>query len=234
MKKVAIIQSNYIPWKGYFDIINQVDEFILYDEVQYTRHDWRNRNKIKTPNGPLWLTIPIDVKGKFHQKILESKIADTKWSKKHWHTITTYYGKSPFFREYKELFEELYLKQEEIYLSQLNYNFIKAICEVLKIHTKISWSHDYVCSGNKTEKLVELCKITNATEYITGPAAQSYLEEELFTSENIKVTWMNYNGYPEYNQLYPPFDHAVSIIDLIFSTGNDALKYLIKNQKNEN
>jgi hypothetical protein len=233
LKKVAIIQSNYIPWKGYFDIINQADEFIIYDEVQYTKNDWRNRNIIKTPNGPLWITIPIDMKGKFGQKILDSKIADLRWNKKHWQSIRTYYGKANYFKEYKEFFENLYLNNSEIYLSQVNYSFIKLICEILNINTKISWSNEYNCSGSKTEKLVELCKITNATEYITGPAAKSYLEEELFAKANIKVSWMNYDGYPEYEQLYPPFDHAVSVIDLIFSTGKDAMQYLIKNNKNE-
>jgi hypothetical protein len=229
LKKVAIIQSNYIPWKGYFDIINQADEFIIYDEVQYTKNDWRNRNIIKTPNGPMWITIPVDMKGKFGQKILDSKIADSRWNKKHWQSIRTYYGKAKYFKEYKEHFENLYLNNSELSLSQVNYSFIKLICKLLNIRTKISWSHEYKCSGSKTEKLVELCKITNASEYISGPAAKSYLEEDLFVSENIKVSWMDYKGYPEYEQLYPPFDHAVSVIDLIFSTGKDAMQYLIKN-----
>ena len=102
IKKVAIIQSNYVPWKGYFDIINKVDEFILYDDVQYTRRDWRNRNKIKTPNGLHWLTIPVEVKGKYNQKIKDTIISEFNWTKKHWNAIKFNYANSKYFFEFKD------------------------------------------------------------------------------------------------------------------------------------
>jgi len=105
MKKVAILQSNYIPWKGYFDMIGLVDEFILYDDMQYTRRDWRNRNKIKTPNGLAWLTIPVEVKGKYFQKINETIISEPQWAKDHWATIKQFYSKARFFKDYKDIFE---------------------------------------------------------------------------------------------------------------------------------
>ena len=101
MKKLAIVQSNYIPWKGYFDMINMVDEFILYDDCQFTKRDWRNRNKIKTPNGSQWLTIPVDVKGKYQQKIKDTVVSDPEWSKKHWTAITHNYCKASFFDNFK-------------------------------------------------------------------------------------------------------------------------------------
>lgn len=226
MKKIAILQSNYIPWKGYFDIINMVDEFILYDTEQYTRRDWRNRNKIKTPNGLLWLTIPVEVKGRFFQKINETKISEKDWNQRHWKTIITNYAKVKYFKEYKEYFEELYLSFTEKYLSEINFKFINAINRLLRIKTKISWSMEFDLPEGKNEKLIAICKQCNANIYLSGPAAKSYLDEELFKKEGIKVEWMDYSGYPEYPQLYPPFEHGVSIIDLIFNTGPEATKYM--------
>ncbi len=237
MKKVAIIQSNYIPWKGYFDIINMVDEFILYDDAQYTRRDWRNRNKIKTPQGLLWLTIPVIVKGKYFQKIRDVKIADKNWAKKHWKAIKLNYSKAKYFKDYKDFFEELYLSSKEEYLSEINYKFIIAINHLLGIKTKIRWSSEFILHGDKSEKLLSICKQCNANIYLSGPAAKSYLDVALFEKENIQVEWMDYSGYKEYEQLYPPFEHGVSIIDLIFNVGphfKHYMKSFIHDVNNEN
>ena len=223
MKKIAILQSNYIPWKGYFDMINMVDEFILYDDVQYTRSDWRNRNKIKTPKGLLWLTIAV---GKHYKKINETQITDINWGKSHWSTIKQFYSKAPYFKDYKDVFENYYLNTNELFLSRINYQLIKLINEILSINTKISWSTDYNLIDGKTERLVNLVQQAGGTEYITGPAAKDYLQEDLFKDANIKVSWMDYSGYPEYPQLYPPFEHGVTILDLIFNVGKDATKYM--------
>ncbi len=227
MKKIAIVQSNYIPWKGYFDMINMVDEFILYDDVQYTKRDWRNRNKIKTNNGLKWLTIPVEVKGKYHQKIKDTVISDPGWSKKHWRIIKSNYSKAKLFNDYKEQFEELYLDCVEKYLSDINHRFILAINEILDIKTKISWSMGYDLSikGN-TEKLIHLHKQAGANTYLSGPSAKEYLDLHLFEDEGITVEWMDYNGYPNYKQLYPPFEHMVSVIDLIFNIGENAKNYM--------
>ncbi len=225
-KKVAILQSNYIPWKGYFDLINLVDEFILYDDMQYTRRDWRNRNKIKTPNGIIWLTIPVKVKGKYHQKIKDTVISDPRWKHQHWNSIVHSYSKAKFFKTYRELFEDLYLDTEECFLSQTNYRFITGICELLDINTKISWSMDYRLVEGKTERLIGLCKQTGATEYFSGPAAKDYIEEDLFKREGIALHYMDYSGYPEYVQLFPPFQHHLSIVDLIFNEGPNATRYM--------
>jgi hypothetical protein len=225
-KKVAIVQSNYIPWKGYFDLINLVDEFILFDDMQYTRRDWRNRNIIKTPTGPKWLTIPVEVKGKYLQKINDTTISDPSWRKKHWTTIVHNYSKAQYFLTYKDLFEKLYLDSEERFLSQINYRFLSAICDLLGIKTKISWSTNYNSIAGKTERLVDLCKQSGATVYISGPAAKSYLDEELFRREDIALRYMDYGQYPEYTQLSQPFEHRVSIVDLILNTGPEATKYM--------
>ncbi len=228
MKRVAIIQSNYIPWKGYFDIIGMVDVFVIYDSAQYTKRDWRNRNKIKTAQGTQWLTIPVQIKGQYRlAAIKDVKVSDQKWRKKHWHAIELNYKKSIYFKEYSDLFKSLYLDDDQEYLSKINFKFIKAINEILGITTEIRWSMEFDIVGDKSEKLLNICKQLEADIYLSGPAAKSYLDEDLFNQEGIKVEWMDYSGYPEYPQLYtPPFIHEVSIIDLIFNTGPDAPKYM--------
>lgn len=109
MKKVAILQSNYIPWKGYFDLIGAVDEFILYDDMQYTRRDWRNRNQIKTPQGVQWLTVPVRVKGKYEQKIRDTEIDGSDWAVAHWKALVQNYARAPHFAEIAAWLEPLYL-----------------------------------------------------------------------------------------------------------------------------
>lgn len=225
-KTVAIVQSNYIPWKGYFDLIGLADEFILFDDVQYTRRDWRNRNRIKGPSGPIWLTIPVQVKGKYHQKIKETVIGDPAWNRRHWKTLAHNYTQTRHFAEFRPVLEELYLGSSERSLSRVNHRFITAICRMLSIDTTISWSMDYDLAEGKTERLVSLCRGAGATEYISGPAARVYLDESLFRQEGIAVRWMDYSGYPPYRQLYPPFEHHVSIVDLILNEGRDARRYM--------
>ena len=227
MKKVAILQSNYIPWKGYFDIINIVDEFILYDDMQYTRRDWRNRYKIVTKNGLLWLTIPVDVKGKFYQKINETKVADISWIDSHWKSIQCNYAKSKYFSLYEKRIHEVYEAcRKEEFLSNINYYFIKEICDILGIKTKISWSSDYSLVDGKTERLVGLVKEAGGDYYLSGPAAKDYIVDELFEQSGIRLEWMDYSGYPEYVQGGSVFEHGVSILDLIFNEGPYAKEYM--------
>lgn len=225
MKKIAILQSNYIPWKGYFDLINTVDEFIIYDDVQYTKNDWRNRNKIKTKQGLHWLTIPVRQES-LDQKIKDTKIVDQKWKKKHWASISQNYAKAKYFKEFKDVFETLYLEGDEVYLSQINYKFITTINKILGIKTKLSWSNEYELIGGQTERLINLCKQCDATHYLSGPAAKDYFDEELAKKENIQVEWMDYSEYKEYEQLHPPFEHGVTMLDLIFSEGKNAKHFM--------
>jgi WbqC-like protein family len=225
-KKVAILQSNYIPWKGYFDIINSVDEFIFLDEVQFTRRDWRNRNLIKTANGLLWLTIPVNVKNNFTIPINEVVVSDQQWRRKHWASIQNNYSKAPFFKTYKEPIERLFLDEKESYLSKINFSFIEVINDLLGIKTRLSWSTDHPHLEGKNERLISLCEAAGATEYLSGPAAKEYIQEEMFLTKGITVRWMEYSGYQEYPQFHPPFEHGVSILDLLFHTGNDAKEYM--------
>ena len=231
MKKIAILQSNYIPWKGYFDIMGSVDEFIIYDEMQYTKNDWRNRNKIKTTNGLIWLTIPVKIE-KLNQKINETKIADNKWYIKHKNSLQTNYGKATKFKECKDFIFNIYEQASRLdYISEINYTFLNEINKFLKISTKISFSTDYNIGDGKTERLINICKQSNSNIYLSGPSAKNYIDEALFTKNNINLEWFDYIGYKEYEQLYPPFEHGVSILDLIFNTGEDAYKFLKSTKK---
>lgn len=226
MKKVAILQSNYIPWKGYFDMIAAVDEFILYDDMQYTRRDWRNRNQIKTPQGVQWLTVPVQVKGKYEQKIKETAIDGSDWAIAHWKALAQNYRRTPHFDEVAIWLEPLYIVESYTHISQLNRCFIEAICHYLGIKTVISNSWDYTLLDGKTERLADLCKQAGGTEYISGPAAKDYIEESVFTERGIKLAWFDYAGYPEYPQLWGEFTHGVTILDLLFNCGKDASRYM--------
>lgn len=226
LKKVAIVQSNYIPWKGYFDMIAAVDEFILYDDMQYTRRDWRNRNQIKTPQGLTWLTVPVQVKGKYHQKIRDTEIDGTEWAALHWKSLTQNYRRAPHFQDVASWLEPLYLGGTDSHLSQLNRRFIEAICQYLGIRTRISNSWDYTLADGKTERLAALCAQAGGNEYISGPAAKDYVDEQVFADMGIQLTWFDYAGYPEYPQLWGDFCHGVSILDLLFNCGQDARRHL--------
>ena len=208
MKKTAILQSNYIPWKGYFDIISQVDEFIFYDDVQYTNRDWRNRNKIKTPNGLLWISIPVGEST--NRLICEVEIPNSDWQKKHWQSILRYYGKAPHFKEYKDFFEHFYLSDTHTNLSEMNQSLIKKISrDILKIKTEFKDSREFGLQGKKEERILELLQKTNADYYLSGPAAKNYISEQNFADKNIKLEWADYSSYPEYKQLFGQFEHAV-------------------------
>jgi hypothetical protein len=224
-KKIVVLQSNYIPWKGYFDLMNYADEFVIQDTAQYTRRDWRNRNKIKTPRGVVWLTIPVVHRS--GQLIQETQISDPHWARKHWGSILQNYKRAPYFGDYKETFESIYSEVAcEPLLSVVNFRLISEICKILGIHTRLSWSRDYSLAEDKTERHVNLCTQLDADEYISGPSARNYLDEVKFARAGIKLTYMDYSGYPEYNQLYPPFEHSVSVIDLIFNEGPNATKLM--------
>lgn len=226
MKKVAILQSNYIPWKGYFDMIAAVDEFILYDDMQYTRRDWRNRNQIKTPQGVQWLTVPVLVKGKYHQKIRDTEIDGIDWAAVHWKALEQNYRRASHFSEIAEWLRPLYLDESFTHLSRMNRRFIEAVCRYLGIHTVIKQSWDYTLVDGKSERLADLCVQAGATEYISGPAAKDYVDEMIFSNLGVRLTWFDYAGYPEYPQLWGEFSHGVTVLDLLFNCGRDAPRYM--------
>jgi hypothetical protein len=223
MKKIAILQSNYIPWKGYFDIINMVDEFVIYDDVQYTRRDWRNRNCIKTQNGLKWLSIPVKVKGKYNQKIRETRIADNNWASQHWKILKQNYKTASCFGIYTDLFEKTYYQASKMeFLSEVNRLFINTVNSILGIETLITDTPNDLIEGNKTEKIIAICNRADADIYLTGPSAKQYIDTKLFSDSHISLEWIDYNGYPAYPQQCSPFVHTVSIIDVIFNCGKNS------------
>lgn len=224
-KKVALLQSNYIPWKGYFDLINMSDVFIFHDDLQYTHGDWRNRNKIKTQNGLEWLSVPCGTSES--RLICEVELKDKNWQRKHWAKIEQSYSKTKYFNLFKDFFKNIYLDREWENLSDMNQFIIKAIShELLNIDTKFEDSRNYDLEFRKADRVLELLKKTKADIYLSGPAAKSYLTESMANGIGIDIEWMDYSGYPEYNQLYPPFEHGVSILDLIFNEGENVKHFM--------
>lgn len=220
MKKIAILQSNYIPWKGYFDLIGKVDTFVIYDDVNYSKNDWRNRNRIKTAQGIQWLTIPVRQES-LNQKINETKVAFKQWNIKHWKSICSNYSQAPFFKQYEEYFKELYYSFQSEYLSEINLSLILAISKVLEINTEIIESKSLKLVGDRNQRLVDAVLKLNGTHYLSGPAGKTYLDLNLFKENKIEVEWMDYSGYREYPQFFPPFVHEVSVLDYIFNTGSN-------------
>ena len=225
-KRVAIVQSNYIPWRGYFDLIASVDEFIVLDDVQYTRRDWRNRNRIKTPQGPQWLTIPVRVSGRYTQLICETAVDDDSWAERHWEIVRLNYRDASGFDYAREFVEELYRTVPGTHLSEINRHFLERICGQLGVATPLTDSRAYAAEGTKSDRLIDLCRKANATEYLSGPSAKAYLDEERFSTAGIAVSWFSYGPYPDYEQVHPPFEPQVSILDVLLCTGEDARRFV--------
>ena len=227
MKKIIITQSNYIPWRGFFDSIALADEIILFDDMQYTKRDWRNRNKIKTANGAKWISVPVKVKGKFFQSIYDTEIAEDNWAEKHWNIIHQNYRKAPCFKEVESLVKGWYEKVDEMSnLSHVNTFLTQEIMNYLGIKTQLLQSSEFTLSEGKTQRLVDLCIERNADLYYTGPAAKSYIELDLFEKENIEVEYFDFSGYEAYPQLHGEFDGQVSILDLIFNCGSNSADHM--------
>jgi len=225
--KVAILQSNYIPWRGYFDLIHDVDIFVLYDDVQYTKNDWRNRNTIYPANGPQWLTIPVG--DQIHLKIFEVPLPDPRWQGKHLRTLTQAYAKAPFFSDLEPLLLEIYRDVQWKTLSELNAALIRKISARLGISTQIVDSRDFSAVGGRVERLLSILTQIGASHYISGPAAQGYLagHETEFADRCIHLEFKKYPAYPEYPQRGKTYVPAVSVIDLIANVGlEDAPKYI--------
>lgn len=225
-KRVAILQSNYIPWKGYFDIIHDVDEFFFYDDVQYTKQDWRNRNRIKTAAGPVWLTIPVGAS--LQRLICEVELPGSYWAIDHWDRIEAAYEAAPHFHRYRDLLRDALLDPSRRLLSDLNQHLIRLISrEILGITTEFRDSRAlHLGAHDKQDRVLEILRASGASVYVSGPAAKQYLDEKTLATAGIDVVWKDYGGYPEYEQLHGPFRHDVSILDLLFHVGPDAPRYI--------
>jgi hypothetical protein len=227
MKKVAMLQPNYIPWKGVFDLISRVDAFVFYDDVQYTVKDWRNRNKIKTKDGELWLTVPVITKGRREQLVCEAEIDNTTdWQKKHYKTIVASYLKAPYFKSYEYLLKEIYLERQWAMLADLDIFSTKLIAEALGLNVEWHKSSDLMETGDKHgEKVVKICKRLGCDYFLNGPASRGYMDDAVFAENHVILDYISYD-YREYPQMYGPFTHQVSILDLLFHCGPDARQYI--------
>jgi hypothetical protein len=226
-RRIAISQSNYIPWRGYFDLIASVDEFVFYDDVQYTTRDWRNRNRIKTPQGVQWLSIPV---GSNRRKICDVFIPDVQCGRKHWAILTANYARAPYFAETEHWLKPFFWEPWTS-LSELNQRLIEKICFMLGIRTQFSRSGDHHAVGDRSGRLLALCKELGASTYVSGPKAATYLDTDAFRSADVKVEWMDYGGYADYTQLWGPFEANVSIVDVLFNCGPDARSFLKAGQR---
>lgn len=232
--KCVILQPSYIPWRGYFHQIWNADLFVFYDDVQYDKNGWRNRNRIKTAQGLQWLTIPVHTKGSVAEgiPINEIKISwERPWNLHHWRGIQFAYKKAPFFTEFKGYFDDVFSRKPEL-LADFTIETTIEISRLLGItHTRFIRSSELKnIEGSKTDKLISILRNVGADYYISGPSAENYIEKEKFEEAGIKLEYMYYN-YPEYEQLHPPYESQVSIIDLLFMKGIKALKYITQESK---
>ena len=230
MKSIAILQPGYLPWLGFFEQMALVDTFVYLDDVQYTKQDWRNRNRILTKTGIQFLTVPVSVKST-HQKILETKITqDSKWQKKHLNLIKASYQKSEYFDLVFSILAKTLLQKFE-YLIDLDVALVEQINSLLDIKTKIVFSSQISKPDqDKNLKLLEICKSQNATLFYDGAAAKSFIDTKLFKNHGITMCFQDYK-HPEYPQFKTDFVPYLSIVDLLFHKGNLALKTLLKNSK---
>src|SRR5260221_6471550 len=232
--KVVVLQSNYLPWKGYFDLIHDADTFIFYDEVKYTKNDWRNRNKIYSKNGLQWLTIPIE-KEAVKLKISEVCFKNELWQQLHLDSLYYAYKKAKFFNQLEELLFDFYKEKKWMTLSEFNQYSIQKISKYLGIKTRFTNSKNFILQGGRVDRLIDLLGQVGATQYISGPSAKDYLNESehLFLERNIELKFKSYVGYPAYPQRSLPFENSVSIIDLIANVNKDEIPNYIWNWRKD-
>jgi len=224
----VILQPSYIPWRGFFDLIHKADVFVFYDDVQYDKHGWRNRNRIKTASGTQWLTIPVSAKGNVNGGLLltDTRVVWTQdWPRKHLQTLKQSYARAPHFGEYAPMLDEFYARRPEL-LIDFTIDLTIALARILGIaKTRFLRSSELGVSGTKTERLVRICEHVQATHYLSGPSAREYIDANVFAEAKIGLEYMTY-GYPTYEQLHPPYDPSVSILDLLFMKGPTAPEYI--------
>ncbi len=225
----VILQPSYIPWRGYFDQIQRADLFIFYDDVQYDKHGWRNRNQIKTSQGKQWLTIPVHSEGVTQGRAIKDVQIDwaKPWSQNHLKALQISYGKAPHFKEYLPLLESFYRRRDAC-IADFTIETTIALARELGIQRTqfMRSSRLQGIDGHKTDRLIQILQKVGADHYISGPSARDYIEREKFDAAGISLEYVRYE-YPEYPQLYPPFDAQVTVLDLLFMTGKDALSFIV-------
>jgi hypothetical protein len=226
MTRVVILQPSYIPWRGYFDLVRRADIFVFYDDVQYDTRGWRNRNRIKTPHGSKWLTIPVHKKGAQTQDIPINRIrfANQEWAAQHRDAFARNYREAPFYDTNRDLLDDLFELPGE-FLADYTVRTTVRIAGALGIsEPRFIRSSSLGVTGAKTDRLLAVLEAVGGTHYLSGPSARNYIEADKFAAAEVKLEWMSYD-YPEYPQLHPPYDPQVSVLDVMLMTGPEALTY---------
>jgi hypothetical protein len=222
---IAVHQPQYLPWLGYFDKIARCDLFVFLDNVQYKKREFQNRNRIKTPNGASWLTVPVRTKGASQQKICDVQTDNsTDWQHKHWQSIERNYRKAPHFSDYGAEIRTLYHQTTEK-LNILNQTCVRALIELLDISTPIVLESELGVESTRTERIIDICQEVGGTTYLSGAGGKDYLEENQFAEAGIELRYQEY-VHPVYPQLYGDFVPYLSVIDLIFNCGAESLNVL--------
>jgi WbqC-like protein family len=223
--RICIIQSCYIPWKGFFDLLDRCDEYVVFDGAQYVKGHWHNRNRIKTSTGTRWLTIPVVTSGRLRQPICEVEIAKP-WADRHWRILELNYKRAASFEQVAPTVKGWYERAErQSRLTDINEVFLKGIVEMLGLKTRITRDSMYPADGILAEKLQNIARAAGADRYLSGPSARAYLDESKLVTAGVKLEWMSYEGYPEYTQLHGSFEHAVTVLDLLFHAGTEVSRY---------
>lgn len=220
--RVAIIQSCYIPWRGFFDLVGRCDTLVLFDSAQFAKRHWHNRNRVLTAHGPKWMTIPVTSKGRFSQPINEVEVS-APWAEQHWQTLRHAYARAPHFDAEAAWLRPLYENAATMtHLSEINRAFTAALLDRLALATRLVDDRDLDGTGRKTDRLVSLCSSIGADTYLSGPSARTYLDENAFRAEGIGVEWMSYGPYAPYPQGTADFVEGLSVLDLLFWCGPEA------------
>jgi hypothetical protein len=224
--RISIIQSCYIPWRGFFDLIGRCDQYVIFDHVQYVKRHWHNRNRIKTAAGVEWLTIPVISSGRREQTIDTVEI-EKPWAEKHWRTIELAYRRAPYFATMAPRVRDWYDRAaKEMLLTEVNTLFLTEIAALLGLGTRFVRDTAYPAEGSKTERLLTIIQAAGADTYLSGPSAKTYLDVARLAAAGVAVEWMNYEGYAPYSQLHSRFEPSVSVLDLLFNVGPEAPHYL--------
>jgi hypothetical protein len=225
--RCAIVQPSYIPWRGYFDLIRRVDVFVFYDDVQYDRRGWRNRNRIKTAQGTKWLTIPVHARGAQTDNLPINSIpvVESSWPLEHLRALQRAYADAPYFNRYEAWLREAYAAPPRL-LADFTIALTVEIARILGIRgTRFLRSSSLGAAGAKSDRLLDVLGKVGANHYVSGPSARDYIEEEKFHAAGVEMEWMQYD-YPESPQLYPPYDPHITVLDLLFMTGDRAPRYI--------
>lgn len=223
--RVGVIQSSFIPWRGYFDFIASVDLFVFHDDIQYTKGDWRNRNRLKTPQGPAWLTVPVHYE-RVSQLICETPVAEaTDWRTKHVRLWQANYRQAPHLDDVLRIMGDMERGRAGLTISQLDVALTRSICAYLGIGTRLAMSSDYALAGTKTDRLLDLLGKVGATTYLSGPSADAYLDKDAFRRAGMRLEYKSYD-YEPYPQLWGDFDGALTVLDLIANCGADASRHI--------